>query len=65
MQEDLLSEEENIEYEEDVENQGPEKNKYEMVDGQPVFDDEEMNRQYDNYMVQLQNFLLSDAQEAD
>ena len=42
-----------------------EKNKYEMVDGQPVFDDEEMNRQYDNYMVQLQNFLLSDAQEAD
>ena len=29
MQEDLLSEEENIEYEEDVENQGPVKNKYE------------------------------------
>lgn len=42
-----------------------EKNKYELIDGQPVFADEELNRQYDNYMVQLQNFLLSDAQEAD
>ena len=34
-----------------------EKNKYTLVDGQPVFEDEEMRRQYDNYMTQLQTFL--------
>lgn len=34
-----------------------EKNKYVMIDGSPVFEDEEMMRQYDNYMTQLQTFL--------
>ena len=34
-----------------------EKNKYTIVDGFPVFEDEEMMRQYDNYMTQLQTFL--------
>ena len=34
-----------------------EKNKYILVDDQPVFEDEEMKRQYDNYMMQLQTFL--------
>lgn len=33
------------------------KNKYEIVDGRPVFADAELARQYDNYMAQLQIFL--------
>ena len=41
----------------------PERNGYEIVDGRPVFRDAEMNRQYDNYMIQLQSFLLSGVQD--
>ena len=40
------------------------KNKYTLVDGRPVFEDPELKRQYDNYMMQLQNFLMSE-EEAD
>ena len=35
-------------------------NKYVLVDGKPVFENEELNRQYDNYMMQLQTFLSLD-----
>ena len=34
-----------------------EKNKYVLVNGRPVFQDPEMRRQYDNFMMQLQTFL--------
>lgn len=34
-----------------------EKNKHVLAGGKPLFEDEEMNRQYDNYMTQLQTFL--------
>lgn len=34
-----------------------EKNKYVFVNGRPVFQDPEMRRQYDNFMMQLQTFL--------
>lgn len=37
--------------------QSEEKNKYTLVDGVPVFEDEGMKRQYDSYMTQLQIFL--------
>ena len=37
--------------------QSEEKNKYTLVDGVPVFQDEGMKRQYDSYMTQLQIFL--------
>ncbi len=33
------------------------KNVYEFVNGRPVFQDSEMARQYDNFMIQLQSFL--------
>lgn len=36
-----------------------ERNKYKIIDGRPVFEDPEMMRQYDNYMMQLQIFLTS------
>ena len=38
-----------------------EKNKHVFDGEKPVFEDEEMNRQYDNYMTQLQTFLSLDA----
>ncbi len=41
------------------------KNKYVLVDGKPVFEDEEMNRQYNNYMMQLQTFLSLDLPQDD
>ncbi len=30
---------------------------YQVIDGRPVFNDPELRRQYDNYMIQLQTFL--------
>ena len=42
-----------------------EMNKPEFVDGRPVFKDAKMNRQYDQYMVQLQLFLSSDLPQED
>lgn len=36
-----------------------EKNKYQIINGRPVFEEAEMARQYDNYMTQLQIFLTS------
>lgn len=42
-----------------------EKNKYTLVDGQPVFEDEEAQRQYDNYMTQLQIFLTLSLPKVD
>ena len=41
------------------------KNKYTVIDGRPVFETEEMRRQYDNYMTQLQIFLMMTEPDAD
>ena len=42
-----------------------EKNKFDLIDDRPVFKNEEMQRQYDNYMTQLQTFLSLDLPEED
>ncbi|MBR1778701.1 MAG: RDD family protein [Alphaproteobacteria bacterium] len=43
--------------------QTEEKDKYTLIDSRPIFKDRDLQRQYDNYMTQLQMFLLSGEKE--
>lgn len=40
-------------------------NKYQIVDGRPVFEDEELGRQYETYMIQLEAFLSEGLPETE